>query len=517
MSNQINNSPSIAESVSYVPNPEAALLIAALIQTGYFPSSIPDCMTDYWPLALAEIQAVAEKSERERFQAFSAFTVDLPKEQSWGMMFEVRTFLLPKVNRTEKDRQLFWAKDAMSPPPKLDWVVPSLFARPSLNILVGDPGSKKTYLAMDLAVCIANGTPWLDFPVDSKSLDLVVGAQHAAPDSAADGNSMMPVRYSGQLEANPLRIGAHSQVLRSKTAPSASEGGATPPLPILAKSEILNSSSLSTSELIPVLFIDEESGYLQMWSRFNSVLHAHNSDLGAPLAYTSLAAYNLRDPDDADALIKRALSIKAGLIIIDALSDLLPSSDSNNSIQLVLFNLRRMAETCHAAVVVIHHTNREGGYRGSSSIAASVDLILHVSSAPDNTLIELRSLKARFQLPEPFCARAHFDTAADGMPRFHLTATDERPLDSISSSDPAPAYSGVALAILEFLTANPNSIRAQITAGLPTFAEGTIRNVLHQLIVDGQVKKTEASANFKSPQYTLVQPTTSFISEDINV
>ena len=149
------------DSIPYVPNPEAAKLIATLIQTGYFPSSTPECMTGYWPLALAEIQEVADKEERDRFQAFSTFTTDLPRMQSWGMMNEVRDLLMPMVKRTQKDRQLFWAKEAMSPPPELSWIVHGLFARPSFNLLVGDPGSKKTYLAMDLAACVANGIPWL--------------------------------------------------------------------------------------------------------------------------------------------------------------------------------------------------------------------------------------------------------------------------------------------------------------------------------------------------------------------
>ncbi len=410
--------------IPYTPNPEAAKLIATLIQTGYFPSSIPECMTGYWPLALAEIQEVADKEERDRFQSFSTFTTDLPQVQSWGMMNEVRDLLMPMVTRTQKDRQLFWAKEAMSPPPKLSWIVDGLFARPSFNLLVGDPGSKKTYLAMDLATCVANDKPWLGFAVSH----------------------------------------------------------------------------------CPVFFVDEETGYIQMWNRFNSVLHAHDSEWGAPLAYTSIAGYNLRHPADAEELIRRALSIKAGLIIIDALPDLMPSSDgSSTSMQPVLFNLRRMAETCNAAVVVIHHNNREGGYRGSSSISASVDLMLSVSSQSNDTLIEIRCLKARFQAPEPFCARAHFETTAQGEPRVHLTATDDRPEDSQSPLEPAPAFSGVALAILGFLTAHPNSTRAQMTEGLSAFAEGTIRNVLHQLIVSGQVKKSESSANTKSPEYTLVQ------------
>ena len=61
---------------------------------------------------------------------------------------------------------------------------------------------------------------------------------------------------------------------------------------------------------ISVLFVGRIRLPPQIWSRFNSVFHAHNSDLGAPLAYTSMAGYNLRDPEDADALINASRRVK---------------------------------------------------------------------------------------------------------------------------------------------------------------------------------------------------------------
>ncbi len=39
----------------------------------------------------------------------------------------------------------------------------ALFPRPSLNFILGTFGSKKTWLALDLAVSVALGRGWLDF------------------------------------------------------------------------------------------------------------------------------------------------------------------------------------------------------------------------------------------------------------------------------------------------------------------------------------------------------------------
>jgi hypothetical protein len=43
------------------------------------------------------------------------------------------------------------------------WLLNNLFARPSLNVLLGPLGSKKTWLALDLAASVASGGGWLGF------------------------------------------------------------------------------------------------------------------------------------------------------------------------------------------------------------------------------------------------------------------------------------------------------------------------------------------------------------------
>ncbi len=400
--------------VPYTPSPEAARILAIGIQTGYIPLPLPQGIPPEWVYAIMAVEDVAKTNRLTRWQAF----IEAASTFDYRMVQDVNQATEASVDRTQKDRILYETKDCMHDPPVLDWVVPGVFARPSLNILVGDPGAKKTYLAIDLAACVANGKPWLHFPVKQ----------------------------------------------------------------------------------CPVFLVDEETGYLQLWARLHATFHAHDSSWGAPFNYTSLAGYDLRDSEDADQLFRRVLSREAGLIIIDSFQSLLRGSENNpNSIQSVLFNLRRMAETCKAAVVVIHHNNREGAYRGSSSISASVDLMLSVSSAPTDTLIELRPVKARFLAPEPFCARANFETTTDGKPRFHLTATDEKPetTESRIESIAAPK-SGLTLSILEFLSSNPHSTREQLTSTLNGYSEGSVRNALHQLMISGQITRNPGNKGKKA-------------------
>src|SRR3989304_3432927 len=73
-----------------------------------------------------------------------------PQDKPTGVR-QARVFITPSLG--------------LKPPPPVEWVVEGLFSRPSINLLVGDPGSKKTVLALDLAACVALGKPWLGKPV----------------------------------------------------------------------------------------------------------------------------------------------------------------------------------------------------------------------------------------------------------------------------------------------------------------------------------------------------------------
>ena len=387
----------------YQPNPRAARILSQAIQYGYAPDPLPDLPPE-WFHTLAAVLDVLASSRRVRWQTFVAAA----KGFDYAMIEEVAEALEDTLDRTEQDRVLYTAKDALHEPPALIWAVEGIFAQPSLNLLVGDPGTKKTYLAIDLAVSVAMGKPWLGHPV------------------------------------NPS----------------------------------------------PVLFVDEETGLYQLWARLNSSLHAHGANISTPFEYISLGAYDLRDSADADQLIHRALARGSGLIVIDALANIMRAGENNlASVQPVLFNLRRMAETCKAAVVVIHHTNRHGVFRGSSSISASVDLMLAISSSPTDSLIQLSSLKARFQAPQPFYARATFETQPDGQQLFRLEPAEAHSIPPTAPPEPALPRKGLTESILEFLHQNPSSSRDQLVSHCHGYSWGSVVNALYDLVDAGRVKR----------------------------
>lgn len=408
--------PGVPITTPYIPNPAAAKFAARLIQHNHQGSLPPDLPIE-WVYITDAIDQVAARGRRARYQAF----VEATKDFHFEMVEEVNAFLESVEDPEEKSRIYYRADDAYTDPPQTEWCVEGVFARPSLNLLVGPPGSLKTWAALDLAVAVAAGQPWLDRPVTQA----------------------------------------------------------------------------------PTIFVDEETGLSRLWARIHAVLHGRAAGHGLPLHFVSFGGYDLRQPEDIDHLIQRSLSFEAQLVIIDTLAGVLRGGDENSvlSIQPLLYNLRRLAEHCRAAVLLIHHTNRSGSFRGSSSISASVDLMLGIQS-PEEALVHFETLKARHAAPPSFAARVHFEgqASSDNL-RVHLTAAEHRP-----HPGQKPLRPGVLADILDYIEEHDSATTPQLIAWLAEYSPGTVRNAVHQLMAAGRIHRANDGLHGKTALFELADP-----------
>jgi len=393
---------------------QAPRLLSILIDLGLAESPSAELPPE-WQQAYETVRGVPGGRE-QRLQAFMRALAGQPTGNAmyWDMVMAA-----PLATTSPRRRERFRihsAAEVLKPPPAVDWCVEGLFSRPSLNLLVGDPGSKKTYLALDLAACVAIGEPWLGRKAAASPVLIVVG--------------------------------------------------------------------------------DEESGLPRLWARLHGVLGAHSATPATPLHFISLAGFNLRDRDEASLLQRYAHSLGAGLMIVDALADVMPGGDENKvqDVQPVFQHLRHLAEDCRAAVIVIHHTNKQGGFRGSTSISAAVDLMLAVESEPRSPLVQLRTLKSRDILPTSFSARANFENR-----RFWLSATEER--HAPTQTKLGKAGSGV----LAYLAKNGEATTQEIMAGVEGISPKQVRKALYPLAQDGAIVRLNPHEEGKAAVYSLTE------------
>jgi hypothetical protein len=340
-------------------------------------------------------------------------------------------FSARQATSVKNDRAVYSAQDALKPRPATDWAVDQLLARPSLNLLVGDAGSKKSYLALDLAVCVALGLPWLGKPVTQS----------------------------------------------------------------------------------PVLVVDEEAGPPLFFSRLSAALHARQAPPAAPVHFTSLAGFDLRQPPDAQAILDLCRKRRAGLIVIDSLSGFLrgPVGDGLSAIYPVLFNLRRLAEQAAAAILLIHHTNKTGGLRGSSIISISADLVLHVQSHSGESHVNITTAKSRFFAPVSF--GAEFSSPSPGQPGFLFTPAPFKDpqarthkiaeaLQALRQDLGRARDVSAAGQVLDALQSNPRTTK-ELLGILSGRDPGHVRNVITQLLATGLIVRADDGGQGKKAVYKL--------------
>lgn len=230
---------------------------------------------------------------------------------------------------------------ALQPQPPIDFVVEGLISRASVNIFYGEPGSKKSYSMISLAVCVAAGKPWLNF------------------------------------ETKP----------------------------------------------VITLIVDEESGEQRLSRRIGEALRGELADESANLFYTCLNGLRL-DNETGPAELQSLIELtSAGLVVIDALADVMIGDENSKQDTQPVFNaLRRIAEATGAAIILIHHAGKSGGYRGSSAIKGAVETLVQISSEDGSRFVNFKSEKMRDGEAAEWSAEAVWTENG----QFYLTAVESQ-------------------------------------------------------------------------------------------
>jgi RecA-family ATPase len=146
----------------------------------------------------------------------------------------------------------------------------------------------------------------------------------------------------------------------------------------------------------PVIFIDEESGEKRFTRRLSEVMKGTDHVATEKLFYVSLAGFKLDNKEDIKTIESQINRTESKLIIIDALADIMDGDEnSKKDVQPIMNALRKIADNTNSAIVLIHHSNKSGGYRGSSAIKASSDLMIQVDSELDQSVVTFKTEKNR--------------------------------------------------------------------------------------------------------------------------
>lgn len=337
--------------------------------------------------------------------------------------------ILPGLETNDQQAVDSWRpltmSDVFEPMPPVEFIASGILERESLNILYGPPGTLKSFLLQDLAVCVATGSNWIE----------------------------------------PAPWGEGGRLIRTTQAPT--------------------------------LWLDFDMGQRRTRERFAALARHHKATKETPLTIYTMPRPGLDagDPVHVDLLAQRALGIEAGFIVIDNLRTISGGRDENDSrMSDVTDNLRWLAELTKAAVVVIHHERKSGGFkarmgdslRGHSSIEAAIDLALKVEREPQANLITITSTKTRGLEVLPFSAV--FSHTKDGGGTLETAC-----FFSVESEDTQSDFA-IDREIKTALKDNPmnqTSTTEAVKQVLPDVGVNRIRDRLQQLSAADKVRVTK--------------------------
>jgi len=196
-----------------------------------------------------------------------------------------------------------------------NWIIDNLFCRGELLMVVGDSGTGKSYLVLDMLFAIATGESW-------------AGGRFAIP-----RRQLCIYSYGeGRRGIRKRTIARHNHYR---------EGGGEEEPALL---------------MLPVI----------------------------PQLFDSTA------PDGAEAFIRECQRVTAGqevgVVVIDTLNRASRGGDENSTPDstLMLAHAERIQQETGAAVLIVHHVNKTGSYRGNTTLRGAMDGMLEVRRVADN-------------------------------------------------------------------------------------------------------------------------------------
>jgi RecA-family ATPase len=288
------------------------------------------------------------------------------------------------------------AKYIMSPHPPVEWVIEKLIHERSVSIFYGEPGAKKTWALLSLAVNVALGKAWLG------------------------------------LNAIPTKV----------------------------------------------LIVDEEAGEEWMASRLSAAIRGELGNENIQVEFVSYAGFKLDNKEDTVELEQLITERQAGLVIIDALTDcMVGDENSKQDTQPVFTTLKRIATRTNAAIILIHHSNKAGGYRGSSAIKGAIDLLIKVESDEGSNWIHLKSEKTRNIEATRFTAVANW-------------TEDQFYLELAENQEKGKKMSKSQSFVIRYLTEHGPSPLPDIMGAADSCTSNAARQAVYSLVDEGRVYRT---------------------------
>lgn len=234
-----------------------------------------------------------------------------------------------------------------------------------------------------------------------------------------------------------------------------------------------------------VLIIDEESGDRRISDRLGSTLRGHDADGNTPIFIMSFAGFTLLDDEGVGEMRKAIEHFQARFVVIDALADIIPGADENSvkDIMPALMLLRDIAEKTGACILLLHHVNKTGDYRGSTAIAAKVDVMLKMEKIENSNCVKFSFTKARDVEEHEVVALMNFEGD-----KFWMSPSN------VDTSKPV-YLSRSQQYVIDYLTDHDDATMSSIMDAADSCSGNAARQAVYSLVALKRIRRTDGGGS----------------------
>lgn len=254
--------------------------------------------------------------------------------------------------------------------------------------------------------------------------------------------------------------------------------------PGAGKSFLALDYALQVSQSLPVVYVASEGihGYGQRIAAWK--LHNHLSEAGLWFLPMPVPLLNPQAESELSSLVREH---KAKLVVIDTLADSVLPGDENSTHDMGLFlkACRRIIEQNDCGILLVHHTNKTGMDRGSSTIRAASDVVIKVTNDDDVMVVECDKTRDAERFKTGYLKMLPVQISADVQSRVLI------PTSQVVSS-PGDPVSRTQEKVLAALSDSPNGASMQNLESATGLGNGTVWKALNRLMKAGYVKQEYA-------------------------
>lgn len=249
------------------------------------------------------------------------------------------------------------------------------------------------------------------------------------------------------------------------------------------------------------LYIDEENGGYLLKRRFRALAKGLGIEIPANLFYTCHAGIDLREPAHIEIIREWIIQNSIAFVVLDSLNAVLPGADENSSKDMKppLMAIHRIADELQVCIAAVHHTNKNGGYRGSTAIKGEVDAMYLLTADNGGKNLTVRSEKVRDGAPFTLKYAVDFYSNEDGNLESVTYSEDE------NSKGFLPTFSKAERYVLRYLAENSNAPVTDITSHADACTEGAARRAVYSLADKGRIRRLNDGKQRTAAVYGLTE------------